>query len=467
LRKDFADQVTSQASNRRSRRSAPFRLPSFRLPSFRLPLLSWLRHALPGFRLPFRLSGRAMLAAAAIVLIAWGMAGNGGDIEARASIPQEEWIDAEAVREAPVAHAWKRELIKRGDAASPVLLRMGYSRSEVNAMLQAARPVYSLSRVRAGHYFSSRDDADGGAELYYAVDDERVLRLSRQDSTWKAAMQSRIAFTRQSVFEGEIRDNLFSDAARAGMDDRTTMNLVDIFAWDIDFVRDLRNGDSFRVLAEDRFDAEGRLIGSKIIAAEFVNQGHSYRAVRYTLANGNTGYYTPEGKSMRKTYLKAPVKFSRISSRFQLRRKHPVLGFTRAHRGVDYAAAAGTPIHAVGDGRVVYAGWKGGYGRFILIRHLNSRHSTAYGHMRAYARGMRAGKRVRQGQVIGYVGMSGLATGPHLHFEFRVGGRAVNPLTIKRPPARPVPAAEMAHFRNEVEQRMHAMSRATVRLAWG
>ncbi|MDQ6967039.1 MAG: peptidoglycan DD-metalloendopeptidase family protein, partial [Mariprofundaceae bacterium] len=238
-------------------------------------------------------------------------------------------------------------------------------------------------------------------------------------------------------------------------------------AWDIDFVRDLRNGDSFKVLAEDRFDAEGRLIGSMIIAAEFVNQGETFRAVRFTLSNGSSGYYTPAGKSMRKTYLKAPVKFSRISSRFQLRRKHPVLGFTRAHRGVDYAASSGTPIHAVGDGRIAFAGRKGGYGRFILIRHNNSSHSTAYGHLRAYAKGIRKGKRVRQGQLIGYVGMSGLATGPHLHFEFRVHGRAVNPLNIKRDPAEPVPASQMARFRNEVKQRMQAMSNATIRLAWG
>ena len=189
--------------------------------------------------------------------------------------------------------------------------------------------------------------------------------------------------------------------------------------------------------------------------------------MRFRLSNGSTGYYTPDVKSMRKNYLKAPVKFSRISSRFQLRRKHPVLGFTRAHRGVDYAASSGTPIHAVGDGRIAFAGWKGGYGRFVLIRHKNSTHSTAYGHMRAYAKGMRKGKRVRQGQVIGYVGMSGLATGPHLHFEFRVNGRAVNPLNIKRDPAEPVPASQMARFKTEVKQRMQAMSNATIRPAWG
>lgn len=461
MHKDFADQVTSQADSPRSSRRAAFRWPSFQRSSFaaKLPSAAVLK-------LPLRISGRGLLAVAAVLMLVWGVAGSGSGTVARASIPQEEWIGAEAIEEVPAGSPWKRELIRRGDAASPVLLRMGYARSEVYDILQAARPVYSLANVRAGHYFTGRG-GDAGAELFYAVDDERVLHLSRHDRSWKAEMQSRIAFTRQSAFEGEISDNLFSDAARAGMDDRTTMNLVDIFAWDIDFVRDLRTGDTFRVLVEDRFDAEGRLIGSMINAAEFVNQGETFRAVRYTLDDGTTGYYTPEGKSMRKTYLKAPVKFSRISSRFQLKRKHPVLGFTRAHRGVDYAAAAGTPIHAVGDGRVQFVGWKGGYGRFVLIRHMNSTHSTAYGHLRAYAKGIHNGSRVRQGQLIGYVGMSGLATGPHLHFEFRVNGSAVNPLTIKRDPADPVPAAQMARFRSQVEQRMQSMANARIRLAWG
>jgi len=244
------------------------------------------------------------------------------------------------------------------------------------------------------------------------------------------------------------------------------MNLVDIFAWDIDFARDLRSGDSFRVLTEERYDTQGHPIGSVIMAAEFVNQGHTYRAIRYTFPDGRVGYYTPDGKNMRKTYLKAPVKYTRISSRFSLHRFHPILGYTRAHKGVDYAAPMGTPIHAVGDGRVLFAGWRGGYGRFVLIRHLNRRDSTGYGHMRRFAKGIHRGVRVHQGQVIGYVGMSGLATGPHVHFEFRINGRAVNPLTIKRTPAAPLPAAQMVRFRNISDRYLQAMAPGR-NLAWG
>jgi murein DD-endopeptidase MepM/ murein hydrolase activator NlpD len=283
---------------------------------------------------------------------------------------------------------------------------------------------------------------------------------------WQARIEQRKASVRQVVQQGEIRENLFADAARAGLDERTTMNLVDIFGWDIDFAQDLRVGDSFRVLIEERFDVTGKLLDSIILAAEFVNQGRTFQAVRFELDNGRAEYFTPEGKSMRKSYLKSPVKFSRISSRFSSSRKHPVLGYTRAHRGVDYAAASGTPVRAVGDGRIAVKGWKGGYGRLVEIRHTNANHRTVYGHMSRFARGIRNGVRVRQGQVIGYVGMSGLATGPHLHFEFRVRGRAVNPLSIKRNPARPVPASALSRFDQQAVPVLKRMLDSPVLLAW-
>jgi len=448
LRKDFAYKTASRANRRK---------PDRRKPRVRLSLPS-------GFSL--RRIPKVLLAVAGTLTLIWLLAGSGESGVASIASMHQEWIMAEGIHEATSPPRWQREIIRRGDAAVNVLQRMGFSRNDVNAILHAAKPVYSLAKVRAGHHFVKRNKTDG-IELYYPVDDEKMLYLTQQDSKWQAKMRSRVAFSRSVVFEGTIRDSLFVDAARAGMDDRTTMNLVDIFAWDIDFVRDLRRGDSFRVLTENRYDVEGRLIGSVIRSAEFINQGHVYRAIRYTLRNGRTSYYTPDGKSMRKTYLKAAVKFTRISSRFRLRRKHPILGYTRAHRGVDYAAPSGTPIHAVGDGRVVFAGWKGGYGRFVLIRHTNSNHSTAYGHMRRFARGIHKGVRVRQGQVIGYVGMSGLATGPHLHFEFRVRGRAVNPLHIKRHPAKPVPQAQMARFKQQAARELKMMAQGRADLDWG
>ncbi len=389
------------------------------------------------------------------------------DVSASASLPRTEWIAA-AIPHPPEAARTRETRLRPGGSAFAALSRLGFSATDIAAMRRAARAVHPLNRVRAGHGFRRVDLPDGRARVEYRIDAEhRLLLTQAADGGWQAAIKQRQVFARQRIASGVIRDSLFAAAQAAGLDDRTTMNLVDIFAWDIDFARDIQPGDSFRLLYEERFDAEGHELGSRILAAEFINRGKRFRAVRYVNAAGEAGYYTPDGRSMRKNYLKAPVKFSRISSRFTLARKHPILGYTRAHRGVDYAAPAGTPVHAVGDGRVVFAGWKGGYGRFLLIRHANRNHSTAYAHLRAFARGIRRGAHVRQGQVIGYVGMTGLATGPHLHFEFRVRGRAVNPLTIRRRPARPVPKTEMARFRQQTAPFVARLNEATHEPDWG
>ncbi len=407
----------------------------------------------------------ACVAVACLVLV-WALFAGGHTVAASAmTATHEEWIDAQIAAPPAAPSSRRRQRVKRGDTAIAVLSRLAFPSAEIRAMIDAARHVYPLRRVIAGKHIS-RLDHGRQTDVYYPVDESRMLHLSRHQGTWEASLMPRLASARTTVFQGEVRENLFAAAARAGMDERTTMNLVDIFAWDIDFVRDLRPGDRFRALVEERFGQQGALLDRVILAAEFINQGHTYRAVRYRLANGRVEYFTPAGKSMRKTYLKAPVKFTRISSRFTLRRRHPVLGYTRAHRGVDYAAPTGTPIHAVGDGRVAYAGWKGGYGRFVLIRHTNGNHVTAYAHMRHIARGIRRGVHVRQGQIIGYVGMSGLATGPHLHFEFRVRGRAINPLSVRRTPSRPVPAVQMARFRELADGMLERIIQSPTLLAW-
>jgi murein DD-endopeptidase MepM/ murein hydrolase activator NlpD len=215
------------------------------------------------------------------------------------------------------------------------------------------------------------------------------------------------------------------------------MELAAIFGWDIDFALDIRRGDHFTVVYQEYYLEGKKVRDGDILAAEFTNQGKSYRAIRYVDADGNAGFYTPEGLSLRKAFLRTPVKFSRISSRFTLHRKHPILNRIRAHKGVDYAAPRGTPIRATGDGKVVFRGRKGGYGRTIVIQH-GSKYSTLYGHMSRYNGKVKLGRRVRQGQVIGYVGSSGLATGPHLHYEFRIDGVHRNPLTVKLPVAEPI-----------------------------
>lgn len=379
---------------------------------------------------------------------------------------REEWLVSEPVEKAVDKHQ-TTIVLKAGDTAASALTRFGFPYAEIAKMSQAAAPIHTLRKVQIGHAFTRLDTVDS-SHVYYVIDESHRLHLQNAalGGAWKAELETRPLASRQLVIEGLIEGSLFEAAGRAGLDDRATMNLVDIFGWDIDFARDMRDGDTFKVLLEEVYDAQGKYIDSNILAAEFINQGETYRAIRFEVSPGHVEYFSPDGHSMRKTYLKSPVKFSRISSRFSTSRKHPVLGYTRAHRGVDYAASSGTPIRAIGDGQVLYAGWKGGYGNFLLIRHTNAIHKTAYGHLLKFGRGIRKGVRVKQGQIVGYVGMTGLATGPHLHFEFRVHDRAVNPLSIKHDPANPVPESQMARFRAQAGKMMAQMDTGTMVAAW-
>jgi len=407
-------------------------------------------------------------ALAGFLFILLFIGGAGQNARARMTVPHEEWLNAEIHPAIASTFRIHREQLRAGDHAVAALERLGFSKSESHRMVATANSTYQLKNIRAGQIFK-RVDSDQGIDFYYNVDAEKRLHLHQKPgrTDWQASLEARKIFTRQRISSGTIEGSLFGAAERAGMDQRTTMNLVDIFAWDIDFARDMRSGDTFKVIYEERYDDNGKTLESSILAAQFVNQGRTYQAVRYEQADGKSSYFTPDGKSMRKAYLKAPVKFTRISSRFHLKRKHPILGYTRAHRGVDYAAPSGTPIHAIGDGYIAFKGWKGGYGRFILIRHSNRQHSTAYAHMRRYARGIKKGVHVKQGQVIGYVGMSGLATGPHLHFEFRVHNRAVNPLTVKHPPADPVAKSERPRFLQQTAPLISQLQQQQSGLVWG
>ncbi|MCU7945715.1 MAG: peptidoglycan DD-metalloendopeptidase family protein, partial [Candidatus Thiodiazotropha sp. (ex Cardiolucina cf. quadrata)] len=235
-----------------------------------------------------------------------------------------------------------------------------------------------------------------------------------------------------------------------GLSERLIMQLADIFGWDIDFALEIRSGDRFTVIfQEDYLDGE-KLRDGPILAAEFVNQGRTYRALRYTDDSGNSDYFTPKGRSMRKAFLRAPVDFRRISSKFTRERYHPVLGKKRPHRGVDYAAKTGTPIKSAGDGKIIHRGKKGGYGRTVIIQH-GQTYTTLYAHLSRYNKKAKRGQKVKQGQVIGYVGKTGLATGPHLHYEFRVNGVHRNPLTVKLPAAEPIAKKYRAGFQMKIQ----------------
>ena len=242
-----------------------------------------------------------------------------------------------------------------------------------------------------------------------------------------------------------VTRSLFYAGERAGLSDAMVLKLADAFGYDIDFAQDLREGDSFSVVYDDLYRDGELLRGGDIIAATFINDGKRYTAVRYVNARGESMFYSENGRPLRKSFLRTPVEFTRISSLFSTGRMHPILGKMRAHKGVDYAAPSGTPIRAAGDGKIVFRGWQSGYGNFVMIQH-NAHITTAYGHMSRFANA-KVGQHVSQGQVIGYVGMTGLATGPHLHYEFRVDGGHRNPLTVTLPPPEPLPAGELAQFK--------------------
>ena len=233
------------------------------------------------------------------------------------------------------------------------------------------------------------------------------------------------------------------------MSDAMVLKLANAFGYDIDFAQDLRQDDSYTVVYDEVYREGERLHDGNIIAATFINRGKRYNAFRYTDASGNTMYYSEDGRPLRKEFLRTPVEFTRISSLFSVGRLHPILGTMRAHRGVDYAAPSGTPIHAAGDGKVVFRGWQNGYGNVVILQH-GGHYSTLYGHMSRIA-SIRVGQRVSQGQTIGFVGMTGLATGPHLHYEFRVDGVHRNPLVVTLPKADPLPQAQLAQFRSQTQ----------------
>jgi murein DD-endopeptidase MepM/ murein hydrolase activator NlpD len=300
----------------------------------------------------------------------------------------------------------------------------------LKARLDSLRPGESL-------HFMHRDGALVGLER--RLNEEQTLKVVRDESGLKADVLQNPLESRPRTLHAVISSSLFEAVENAGGHDQTAVNLADIFGWDIDFVLDIQPGDSFVVSYQELYQDGVYVKDGPIQAALFINQGRQYRAVRYVDPEGGTHYYTPDGRSMRKAFLRAPLEFTRVSSGFNSARKHPILNLIRAHKGVDYAAPIGTPVRAAGDGRISYAGPKGGYGNVVEIDHSRSI-VTVYGHLSRFAKGTRVGQHVTQGTVIAYVGMTGLATGPHLHYEYRVNGVFKNPQTISLPDAGPIDA---------------------------
>jgi len=342
-------------------------------------------------------------------------------------------------------HEWLETQVVSGDNMSIIFGRLGLSKRDLHDILLSGEPATALKRLYPGQTLRVRADGERVLELTHSLDHLKTLHVVRTQTGFTPQVIETSPDIEVRAVTAEIDSSLFMAGHEAGLSDGVIMKLAAIFAWDVDFVLDIREGDAFSVVYNEYWQEGKKIKDGEIIAAEFVNRGRTLRAIRYEI-DGRASYFSDEGRNMRKAFLRTPVNFSRISSRFNLRRKHPILNRIRAHKGVDYAAPHGTPIHATGDGKIVFAGTKGGYGKTIVIKH-GTQYSTLYAHMARFARGMRSGERISQGQTIGYVGQSGLATGPHLHYEFHVGGVHRDPLKVDFPSAEPIPKEHFAEFK--------------------
>ena len=341
---------------------------------------------------------------------------------------------------------WQEFTVKSGDSLSIIFQRAGLNDRDIYELFNQSAEAKELRRIVPGQTIAFQlNDSGKLQQLQYVKDRLNSLNFTRSDDGFISKKIERQPDIQIAFRQATINSSLFMAGKDAGMASNLIMELANIFAWDIDFALDIHRGDQFRVMYEERY-LDGKKIGTgAILAAEFTNQGKTFQSVRYTNIEGASHYYTPNGESMRKEFLRMPVDFARISSHFNLNRKHPILHTIRAHKGTDYAAARGTPIKASGDGKVIFAGRKGGYGNTVILQH-GQAYQTLYAHMHNFGKGVRVGTRVRQGQIIGYVGTTGLSTGPHLHYEFYVNGVVRNPMTVELPKARSIASAEKANF---------------------
>jgi murein DD-endopeptidase MepM/ murein hydrolase activator NlpD len=328
-------------------------------------------------------------------------------------------------------------IVSRNDTLDRIFRRLKLNLADLASLRGLPGLRARLDSLRPGEslHFTHRDGELFGLERH--LSESETLKVVRDSGGLKADVVQNPLEVRLRTVRGVIDSSLFEAVEAAGAHDQTAIGLADIFGWDIDFVLDVRPGDSFAVTYQQIWRDGTYLHDGVIEAAEFVNRGHEYRAVRYSAPDGTTGYYTPDGRSLHKAFLRAPLQFTRVSSRFNSARRHPILNLIRAHKGVDYAAPMGTPVRAAGDGVIRFAGRHGGYGNEIEIQHSSSI-VTVYGHLSRFARGTRVGAHVTQGTVIAFVGMTGLATGPHLHYEYRVNGVFKNPQTVALPGAAPI-----------------------------
>ena len=340
---------------------------------------------------------------------------------------------------------WREVRIERGDTIASILQRLQIDDASAGQVLQRTSEARLLYRLIPGRTIRAHTTAAGQLRALRYLTGTQLLKIDREGDALVVSEGAAEVETRLHMRSGEIRSSLFAATDAAGMSDAVAVQIAEVFSTDIDFHRDLRKGDRFAAVYEVQYH-QGELVKTgRLLSAEFVNNGKTFQAVWFQNPDGEGGYYTPDGKNIRKAFLRSPLEFSRISSGFTISRFHPVLQTWRAHKGVDYAAPTGTRVRATGDGIIEFVGRQGGYGNLVVLRH-QSKYTTWYGHLSGFAPGMQKGKRIVQGDVIGFVGSTGIATGPHLHYEFRTNDVHQDPLRVAMPPAPPLAPQHRAAF---------------------
>lgn len=364
-------------------------------------------------------------------------------------VPQQTPAATTSEPIAQMRASWFTHTISSGDSLAKIFQQHSLSANLLHRVVHSSETAKSLAKIRPGQKLRFLlDDENNLQELVLVRSPVESLRIQAIDDDFKAERVVKDVKKRIASASGTIQSSLFLDGQKSGLSDAQIMELAALFGWDVDFALEIRAGDQFRLLYEEQYLDGEKYRDGPILAAEFINKGTPYQAFRFEDQNGKAAYYDAEGRNKRRAFIRTPIKFARISSRFTPKRWHPVLKKWRSHKGVDYAAPTGTPIKATGSGKVVFRGWKSGYGRVVIVQHAN-KYQTVYAHMSKFSSRAKSGSKVKQGQIIGYVGKSGLATGPHLHYEFRVNGVHRNPLTVKLPKSLPLPKSRLTLFKKQ------------------
>lgn len=427
-----------------------------------------------------RVVGLATTLVCLFLVVGWLLDGSALSIPSPDYLEKDNWIakelkDPEEMPpyEAGVQDEIQEEIreiaLKRGDGLEEAIRRGGLSPQQAQEIVEAIRPILDPRKLREGtKLLVTLDESDGSVKLVQCpLDIQSTILLERQDGKLRARKEVQPTEVRQRVVSGTIQSSLFDAMGKAGLPPSMAVTLASIFEYDVDFHLDIRRGDRFDILLEEKWIGNTRVGYGRILAAKLWTRGRTFWAFRFAGKATQEGYFDMEGKSLRKSFLRSPLKFTRITSGFSHARFHPILETYRPHLGVDYAAPSGTPVRAVADGKVLEAGWNGGFGNQVKIQHGQS-YVSMYGHLSRFASGIRPGVTVRQGQVIGYVGATGLATGPHLDFRLMKGNNFINPLKVNYVNGEPVNPKEMASFRSLVAQRRaHLESGPTVAGAGG